>query len=80
MIGAAKMRKGETMKALLMLVGIVVLAAGLFFMGQGAGLIRRPAESFMISATQWIYYGGGIAVAGILLIVIARLSRIGRIQ
>jgi hypothetical protein len=30
----------------------------------------------MISATTWVYYGGGIAVAGILLIVIARLSRI----
>jgi hypothetical protein len=72
MIGAAKMRKGETMKALLMLVGIVVLAAGLFFMGQGAGLIRWPAESFMISATRWVYHGGGIAVVGILLIVIAR--------
>ena len=68
------------MTALLTIIGIIILAAGLFFMGQGAGLIRRPAESFMISATQWIYYGGGIAVAGILLIVIARLSRIGRIQ
>jgi hypothetical protein len=68
------------MKALLTLIGIVILAAGLFFMGQGSGLIRWPAESFMISATTWVYYGGGIAVAGILLIVIARLSRIGRIQ
>jgi hypothetical protein len=45
MIGAAKTRKGETMKALLMLVGIVVLAAGLFFMGQGSGLIRWPAKA-----------------------------------
>jgi hypothetical protein len=68
------------MKALLTLIGIVILAAGLFFMGKGSGLIRWPAESFMISATTWVYYGGGIAVAGILLIVIARLSRIGRIQ
>jgi hypothetical protein len=41
-------------------------------MGQGAGWIRRPAESFMVSATQWIYYGGSIAVAGLLLIGLAR--------
>ncbi len=60
------------MKALLTLVGIIVLAAGLFFMGQGAGLIRWPAESFMISATRWVYYGGAIAVGGALLIVLAR--------
>ena len=57
------------MKALLTIIGIITLAAGLFFMGQGAGLIRWPAESFMVSATQWVYYGGGIAVLGILLIV-----------
>jgi len=59
-------------KALLTLIGIVILAAGLFFMGQGAGFIRWPAESFMISAIDWVYYGGGIAAIGILLIVIAR--------
>jgi hypothetical protein len=63
---------GKKMKALLLLIGIVVLAAGLFFMGQGSGLIRWPAESFMISAINWVYYGGGIAVVGLLLIVIAR--------
>ena len=60
------------MKALLTLIGIVAVIAGLFFMGQGAGYIRWPAESFMISAINWVYYGGGIAVVGILLIVVAR--------
>jgi hypothetical protein len=63
---------GEKMKPLLTLIGIIILAAGLFFMGQGSGLIRWPAESFMISAINWVYYGGGIAVVGILLIVVAR--------
>jgi len=63
---------GEKMKSLLTLIGIIILAAGLFFMGQGSGLIRWPAESFMISAINWVYYGGGIAVVGILLIVVAR--------
>jgi len=60
------------MKALLTLIGIVAVIAGLFFMGQGAGYIRWPAESFMISATQWIYCGGSIAIAGLLLIGLAR--------
>jgi hypothetical protein len=60
------------MKALLMLVGIIVLAAGLFFVGQGLGYIQWPASSFMISEIKWVYYGGGIAVVGILLIIIAR--------
>ena len=60
------------MKTLLMLIGIILLAAGLLFMGQGSGYIPWPAESFMISQTNWIYYGGGIAVVGILLAVFAR--------
>jgi|HubBroStandDraft_3_1064219.scaffolds.fasta_scaffold483597_2 hypothetical protein len=65
------------MKAPLMLIGIVVLAAGLVFVGQGLGYIRWPASSFMISEIKWAYYGGGIAVVGILLIIIAHGSRTG---
>jgi hypothetical protein len=60
------------MKTLLMFIGILVLAAGLLFMGQGSGYIRWPAESFMISQIKWVYYGGGIAVTGFLLIIFAR--------
>jgi hypothetical protein len=60
------------MKALLTLIGIVVLVAGLFFMCQGSGIIPWPAESFMVNQTRWVYYGGAIAVVGILLIILAR--------
>ena len=60
------------MEALLMLIGIIVLAAGLLFMGQGLGYIQWPTSSFMISEIKWAYYGGGIAIVGILLIIIAR--------
>jgi hypothetical protein len=60
------------MKALLTIVGVVVLLAGLFFMGQGSGYITWPAESFMVSATRWVYYGGGIAIVGLVLILFAR--------
>lgn len=57
---------------LLLLMGIILLAAGLLFVGQGLGLIRWPASSFMIDETRWIYYGGGIAVAGLVLVIISR--------
>ena len=49
-----------------------MLAAGLLFMGQGSGYIPWPAESFMISQTRWVYYGGAIAIVGIALMIAAR--------
>jgi hypothetical protein len=58
-------------KMLVLLVGMLVCAAGIFFAGQGLGYINWPASSFMISNMRWVYYGGGIAVVGILLVVIA---------
>ena len=60
------------MKALLLLIGVLALAAGLLFTGQGLGYVRWPAESFMIGQTNWVYYGGAIAIAGLLLIMVAR--------
>jgi hypothetical protein len=66
------MAVGEEMKTLLSLLGMIVLLAGLLFVGQGSGYIPWPAESFMISETKWIYYGAAIAAVGILLIIIAR--------
>jgi hypothetical protein len=59
------------MKALLTLLGIILLLAGLVFMGQGSRYFPYPAESFMVGAPQWIYYGGGIAAVGLLLLIIA---------
>jgi hypothetical protein len=59
------------MKAVLIVVGIILLLAGLVFMGQGSRYFPYPAESFMVGASQWIYYGGGIAVVGLVLLVIA---------
>ena len=41
-------------------------------MGQGSGYIPWPASSFMISQSQWIYYGGALAVVGVVLIIFAR--------
>jgi len=60
------------MKTLLLLIGVLALAAGLLFAGQGLGYIRWPAESFMIAQTVRVYYGGAIAIAGLFLIGVAR--------
>jgi hypothetical protein len=60
------------MKTLLTVIGIIAVLAGLVFMGQGSGYFPYPASSFMVSQARWIYYGGGIAVLGLLLIILTR--------
>ena len=60
------------MKSALTVIGIIALAMGLLWMGQGSGYIPWPASSFMISQTVWIYYGGALAVVGLVLIIFAR--------
>ena len=60
------------MKTALTVIGFLLLAMGLLWAGQGAGVIRWPAESFMISQTQWIYYGGATAVVGLILAILGR--------
>jgi len=42
-------------RALLTVIGIILLIAGLVFMGQGSGYFPYPAESFMISQTRWVH-------------------------
>lgn len=60
------------MRMAMIVIGIVFVIAGLVFMGQGSGYFPYPASSFMINATRWIYYGGAIAILGLLLILIGR--------
>ena len=40
------------------------LAIGLLWIGQGTGVIAWPASSFMISQTQWAWYGAALAALG----------------
>ncbi len=60
------------MQPFLTIVGLVLLIAGLVFGGQGSGYFPYPASSFMISQIRWVYYGGGIAVVGLLIVIFAR--------
>jgi hypothetical protein len=62
------------MHALLRAIGVLALIAGLGFIGQGSRFSDYAAERFMISHTQWVYYGAGLAVVGLLLIIFSRPS------
>ena len=62
---------GSTVQTLLTILGIILLVAGIVFIGQGSGYFPYPAFSFMISQTRWVYYGGAIAVAGALILISA---------
>jgi len=56
------------MRQLLMIVGFLALAIGLLWIGQGTGVVKWPASSFMISQLQWAGYGAALAGLGLVLI------------
>jgi hypothetical protein len=51
-------------KTACLVVSYLALVAGLIWMGQGAGFIRYPANSFMIDQSPWIWRGAIVAAAG----------------
>ena len=56
------------MRKLLLIVGIVALAIGLLWIGQGTGTVNWPQSSFMIRQIEWAGYGAALAVVGLVLI------------
>jgi hypothetical protein len=54
------------------IIGIVLLASGLLFLLQGAGLVHWPPESFMLDQRVWVRNGLAIALAGACLIFLSR--------
>jgi uncharacterized membrane protein len=60
------------MKILMLIVGVLALALGLLWIGQGSGYVPWPASSFMINQAKWAYYGMATAVIGIGLIWYSR--------
>ena len=57
------------------IIGVLALAMGLLWIGQGFGIIRWPAESFMIDVRPWATRGALLAAAGALLVVIGGRRR-----
>ena len=59
----------------IMIVGVLALVVGLLWIGQGLGVIRWPASSFMIDMRPWAMRGGALALVGLALIWFARKRR-----
>jgi uncharacterized membrane protein len=56
------------MSKLLLILGLLALAVGLLWIGQGTGVIDWPQSSFMIKQIQWAGYGVALATLGLILI------------
>jgi uncharacterized membrane protein len=56
------------MRQVLLIVGLLALAMGLLWIGQGLGVINWPQSSFMIKQIQWAGYGAALAAFGLVLI------------
>jgi hypothetical protein len=59
---------GIPMRRWLLIVGLLALAIGLLWIGQGTGTISWPQSSFMIRQLQWAGYGAALAAFGLVLI------------
>jgi hypothetical protein len=60
------------MKTAMLILGIAAVLMGLLWIGQGTGLVMWPASSFMLDQRPWATRGALLAVAGIVLIILAR--------
>lgn len=60
------------MRRVLTGIGVLMALMGALWIGQGLGYIRWPASSFMLSQRVWADYGAALAVAGLLLVLLAR--------
>lgn len=63
------------MKTALTILGAAALLVGLLWIGQGLGIVRWPASSFMIDMSAWSVRGAILAAIGLGLIVFARRRR-----
>lgn len=63
------------MKIVLQVIGLLALAMGVLWIGQGLGYVRWPAESFMIDMRPWAWRGVLLALFGIGLIVLPGMGR-----
>ena len=53
---------------LLNALGMLMFFCGLLFAAQGLGLVRWPADSFMVGVSDWAWRGGLLALGGLLLL------------
>ena len=63
------------MRGLLILLGALLVVAGLLFVGQGSGWFPHPRRSFMVGASPWVARGALIATFGAVLLFVGRRAR-----
>ena len=56
------------MRRFLLIAGLLLLAVGLLWIGQGTGTLAWPSSSFMINQIQWAGYGAALSAVGLILI------------
>ena len=56
------------MRRLLLTIGMIAVALGLLWIGQGTGVVAWPRSSFMINEIQWAGYGAALSAVGLILI------------
>ena len=59
-------------KLLITILGVLCVLVGLLWIGQGFGIVRWPASSFMIDMRPWALRGAALAIAGIAMIWFVR--------
>jgi hypothetical protein len=64
------------LRMITMVIGALAVLVGLLWIGQGLGIVRWPASSFMIDVGAWAVRGAVLAVGGALMIYYGR--RFGR--
>jgi hypothetical protein len=60
------------MKLVARIVGLIALLMGLLWIGQGLGIVKWPASSFMIDVRPWAIRGAVLAVVGLGLLLWSR--------
>ncbi|WP_022687337.1 hypothetical protein [Sphingomonas phyllosphaerae] len=56
-------------------VGVLCALMGALWIAQGLGYVDWPRSSFMLGRAVWADYGTGLAVFGLLLILLGRRLR-----
>jgi hypothetical protein len=62
-------------RPVLLSVGVLMALMGMLWIGQGLGYVHWPESSFMLDQRPWADRGVALAVAGLLLILVARRMR-----
>ncbi len=65
----------KILRAIGLVLGVLLVAFGLLWTGQGLGIIMWPASSFMLADSQWAINGAITALVGAVLVWLSRRGR-----